>query len=120
MDLQIKHHWNDAVAPSRLLSRSVTPLPSVSDQQVQSAIDLIVTSPTKLSTTQRQTHVDRVKTLDLGKLSQEQKVELYEAVSRETSELKRKAIVEFIRNNDGVIRWAASLRSLAESMQPPA
>lgn len=116
MDLQIKHHWNDAVAPAKLLSRSVSPLPPVSDAQLRINLDLIVSAPSKLSEQQHKTHVQRLDTLKLDSLSVDERMDLNDALTQSTPEQKRKALVEFIRNNDGVIKWAASLRALAESI----
>lgn len=119
MDLQITHHWNDAVAPSKLQSsRSVSPLPLVSDEEMRRSVSSVIDAKTRLSSTQHKTHVDKVNSaLKVATLTQEQRIALKAALERSTPELKRKAIVEFIRENDGVIRWAASLRALAESTE---
>lgn len=120
MDLRIEHHWNDAVAPHRLASRSASPLPPVSDAQLRSTLDAVLEAPSRLTREQHGTHVERVRAcLDLPALPLDQRADLNEALSRDTPEAKRKALVEFIRNHDGVIRWAASLRAVAESMTVP-
>lgn len=116
MDLQIKHHWNDALAPRSLVSRPASPAPPATDEQIRQSISSITGSSSRLSDSQKKTHIDRLDSLNLQSLSQEQKDDLLDALKGVTPEHKRKALVEFIRNNDGVIRWAASLRSLAESM----
>lgn len=116
MDLQIKHHWNDGIAPAKLISRSVSPLPPVSVGQLKTNLDLIVNADSKLTEQQHRTHVSRLDSLDLDSLSVDQRMDLNESLIQSTPEQKRKAIVEFIRNNDGVIKWAASLRALAESI----
>lgn len=116
MDLQIKHHWNDAVVASSLKSRSVSPLPPISDDLLQSQVDELMAAPTKLTQPQHEAHVQKVRThLRMADLSQDDRFDLNSALTKHTPELKRKAIVTFIREHDGVIRWAASLRALAES-----
>lgn len=116
MDLQIKHHWNDAVVASSLKSRSISPIPPISDSMMQETIQKIIDNPTRLTEAQHRMHAEKIRSLlNLKELSQDDKLDLNSALSQETPEQKRKAIVSFIREHDGVIRWAASLRALAES-----
>lgn len=117
MDLQIKHHWNDAVDPSTLVSRASSPCARVSDESLRRLISELETAPSTLSEQQKKAHADRLARMNLDALTQECKADLYAALSKPSRDSRRKAMVEFIRNNDGVIRWAASLRSLAESTQ---
>lgn len=116
MDLQIKHHWNDAVVASSLKTRSISPLPPVTDEQIQEVIQRIIDAPSKLSEVQHKLHVEKVRSqLKLRDLSQDAKFDLDGALRQVSPDQRRKAIVTFIREHDGVIRWAASLRALTES-----
>lgn len=116
MDIRIEKHWNDAIIPRRTTSRTATPVGEVSAASVSQKVDELLAAPSKLSPTQHTSLCDRVKQdFNVEKLNLEQRVELHEALSESTTEARRKAIVEFIKSHDGVVRWASPLRSLSDS-----
>ena len=112
MNIRPDRHWNDAIIP-RKPSRCSTP--TITAPQLSQRIDELLDLPTRLPESTHSSHRKRLSEVNFELMDAEMRSDLYEALGAETPEGKRRAVVEFIRSHEGVVRWASSLRSLAES-----
>ena len=122
MNLQITHHWNDAIVTPKPISRdSISSVFQPGETaNLSEIVDNTMSAPSNLAPSQHESHCTRVRQhLNIAELSQNQRDDLCLALCQPTTSQKRKALVEFIRNNDTVIRWAASLRCICESLISP-